>query len=258
MLLRRALFELELGAGDRVAVGVHRGMSELGRDQLLEILGEHVLEDLGLGVHPIPGHPQRIRQEALDQPVMADHLQRHAPPVDSEAHTPVGDMGREAQLVELLEHRRDRPRRDAQALGQGIGRHGLIAARLQREDRLRIVLDRRRTQHLLGGHHIKSMARQEICQGPPEDKVGRDEDATAAAAGAVLPAPSPGRPARAGGSARAGARARTAQGRRPQRDRAARERRRACPSRSCTALARGGSLKLDGLAGRCAGPELGS
>src|SRR5580704_1838589 len=36
----RALFELELGAGNRVAVGIDRRMSELRRDQLLEILGE--------------------------------------------------------------------------------------------------------------------------------------------------------------------------------------------------------------------------
>ena len=123
--VRRALFDLKLGAGDRVAVRVDRGVSELGRDQLLEILGEHVLEDLGLGVNPIPRHPQRIGQEALDQPVVADHLQRHAPPIGGEAHSPVRGMSREPQLVELLEHRRDRARRDAQALGQSVGGHGL-------------------------------------------------------------------------------------------------------------------------------------
>ena len=109
-------------------MGIDRGVPELGRDQLLEILGEHVLEHLGLGVNPIPGHPQRIGQKALDQPVMADHLQRQAPAIGGEAHAPVGDMGREAQLVELLEHRRDGARRDAQSLGQGVGRHRLVAA----------------------------------------------------------------------------------------------------------------------------------
>src|ERR1700677_1341337 len=41
------LFQLELTAANRVAVRIDRGVSELGGDQLLEILGEHVLEDLG-------------------------------------------------------------------------------------------------------------------------------------------------------------------------------------------------------------------
>ena len=42
----------------------------------LELLGEHVLEHLGLGVHAIPGHPELLGQEQLDQPVVAQHLER--------------------------------------------------------------------------------------------------------------------------------------------------------------------------------------
>jgi hypothetical protein len=37
-----------------------------------------VLEDLGLVVHAVPGHVQDLGQEQLDQPVVADHLQRDA------------------------------------------------------------------------------------------------------------------------------------------------------------------------------------
>ena len=70
--------ELELGARDRVAVGVDRRVPELGRDQLLEVLREHVLEDLRLGVNAIPGHSQRVGEEALEQPVVADHLEGDA------------------------------------------------------------------------------------------------------------------------------------------------------------------------------------
>ena len=75
-----ALVDLELGAGNRIAVGVHDGIAELGRDQLLELLGEHVLEHLGLGVDAIPGHPERLGEEQLEEAVVAKHLKRHAPP----------------------------------------------------------------------------------------------------------------------------------------------------------------------------------
>ncbi len=76
-----ALLELELGGRDRVAVGIDRGVPELCGDQLLEILREHVLEHLGLGVHAIPRHAERVGEEALEQAVVADHLERDAPPV---------------------------------------------------------------------------------------------------------------------------------------------------------------------------------
>ena len=133
-------------------MGVDRGVSELGRDQLLEILGEHVLEDLRLGVNAIPGHAQRVGEEALEQAVMADHLEREAPPVGGEAHAAVGHVRDQPELVELLEHRRDRAGRDPQALGERVRRHRLVAAGLQREDRLRVVLYGLRSQQLRCGH----------------------------------------------------------------------------------------------------------
>ena len=77
---RLALAQLQLGAGDRVAVRVERRVAELRGDQLLELLGDHVLEHLGLGVHAIPGHLKRLRQEQLQQAVVADHLERDPRP----------------------------------------------------------------------------------------------------------------------------------------------------------------------------------
>ena len=59
---------------------VVRGVAELGRDQRLELVGEDVLEHLGLLVHAIPRHAQRLRQVGLEQPVVAQHAQRDAPP----------------------------------------------------------------------------------------------------------------------------------------------------------------------------------
>ena len=37
-----------------------------------------MLEHLGLVVDPVPGHPQRVGEVGLEQPVVADHLERDA------------------------------------------------------------------------------------------------------------------------------------------------------------------------------------
>jgi hypothetical protein len=52
-------------------VRVDGGVAKASRDQSLEVLGEHVLEDLGLGVHAIPGHPELLGQKQLDQSMVA-------------------------------------------------------------------------------------------------------------------------------------------------------------------------------------------
>ena len=55
-------------------------VAELRRDQLLELLGEHVLQHLGLVVHPVPRDPERLGEIQLQQTVVAKHLERHARP----------------------------------------------------------------------------------------------------------------------------------------------------------------------------------
>jgi len=129
-----------------------RRIAELGGDQRLEVLGEDVLEHLGLGVHTVPGHAQAVGEKALQQTMVADNLQRQPAPLGGEAHAAVGDVAGQPQLVELLEHARDGARGDAQPLGQGICRYGLFRARLQREDGLGVVLHGGRTEHVLGSH----------------------------------------------------------------------------------------------------------
>src|SRR5580692_12406992 len=94
-----ALFELEVGSGDRVAMGIDRGVSELGGDQLLEIIGKHVLQHLSLGMHAIPRHPQRLREIALEHAVMTDHLARYAPAIVGQAHAPIGHVRDQTELV---------------------------------------------------------------------------------------------------------------------------------------------------------------
>ena len=66
----------QVRARDRRAVGVVAGLAELRRDQQLQLLGDVVLEHLGLLVDAVIGHPQRLGEVGLDQAVVADHLQR--------------------------------------------------------------------------------------------------------------------------------------------------------------------------------------
>src|SRR5829696_9251853 len=70
-------FDDAVAGGDRVAVRVVDGVPELVGDALLELFGEHVLEDFGLAVHAIPGNVELVGEEPLEQPMMADDLERH-------------------------------------------------------------------------------------------------------------------------------------------------------------------------------------
>ena len=58
-------------------MGVARRVTECDGDALLEVLADVVLQDLGLIVDAVPGHSERLGEERLEQPVMADHLEGH-------------------------------------------------------------------------------------------------------------------------------------------------------------------------------------
>ena len=68
-------FEPQLAIGDRVAVWIVRREAELRVDLRLELLGERVLETVGLGVHLVERHPQPVGEVALEQAVVAEHLE---------------------------------------------------------------------------------------------------------------------------------------------------------------------------------------
>ena len=74
------------------------GIAQARRDQLLELLGEHVLEHLGLGVNAIPGHPELLGQEQLQQPVVAQHLERDPATLRGEPDAAVGLVLDEPEL----------------------------------------------------------------------------------------------------------------------------------------------------------------
>ena len=133
------------GVGMGSPWGSSGGFPSLSGDQPLEVLRDVVLENLGLVVHAIPGHSQGVREERLDQAVVADHLQRDLLARRGERDSVVGLVADEPQLVEPLEHRGDGRGRHAQALGKRGGRDGPLLVALEAVDGLGVVL------HGLGG-----------------------------------------------------------------------------------------------------------
>ena len=166
---RRALVDLEVRGRDRVAVRVVGRMAELGGDELLELLGDDVLEHLGLVVDAVPRHVQVLGQVELEQPVVAQDLQRDALALGGQLDAAVGQVLDEAEPVELLDHARRRRGRDPEALGHRVGRHR-AAAPLQRVDRLGVVLDR------LAGALASSIVLTEMNYGTPKSRVCTMDD----------------------------------------------------------------------------------
>ena len=106
----RSVGEIEVRGRDRVAVRVEPRVAELLGDPPLELLRDVVLEHLGLVVDAIPRHLERLGEEGLDQPVVADHLERDALAGRGQGDAVVGLVAHEPQLVEPLEHRGHRGR----------------------------------------------------------------------------------------------------------------------------------------------------
>ena len=84
------------GAGERVALEVLR------HHRLLEL---YLSEHLGLVVHPVPRHPERGGEEELEQPVVAQHLERDALALGSQRDAAIGNVLGEAALGQPLDHR---------------------------------------------------------------------------------------------------------------------------------------------------------
>jgi hypothetical protein len=138
------------------------GLAELGGDQRLELLGDVVLEHLRLLVDTVARHPQRLREVGLDQPVVADHLQRHLLAGGGEADTLVGHVVDQAQPRQAFQHRGRGRRRHLQALRDLAVEDEPVALARDRVDRLRVVLDRfgagraLRLGGVFGGHQTET------------------------------------------------------------------------------------------------------
>ena len=82
-----------------------------------------MLEHLGLRVDAVPRHAELLGEVQLEQPVMADDLERQAEAGRRELHAAVGLVAHETHLVEPLDHPEAEaavtPRRSASAFVDG-------------------------------------------------------------------------------------------------------------------------------------------
>ncbi len=133
------LDEAELAVGDRVAVRIVRRVSELLVDLRLELLGQRVLEQLRLGVHLVEGETEPVDEVALEQAVMAKHLERPEAALVGQRDAAIGQPLDEPELVQALGHRRRRRCADTHAPRER-GRRDAFPGGLEDVDRLQVVL----------------------------------------------------------------------------------------------------------------------
>src|SRR5581483_9162670 len=110
-------------------------------DARLELLGDDVLEPIGLFVHVVDVHAERLREIELEQAVVPDDLERDALARRRERDAAVRLVLCEAERGELLHHRARRRRR--YLLRTGERADGDAVARLRElVDLAEVVLNR--------------------------------------------------------------------------------------------------------------------
>ena len=132
--------QLELGGRDRVAVRIALGEAERSVDARLDLLGEVVLEAIRLGVHLVPAEPERLHQVELEQPVVADDLERDPLARRRQRGAVVALVLDQPERREPLEHAGRGRRADAELVRDR--RRGRRAVAAELPDRFEVVLGR--------------------------------------------------------------------------------------------------------------------
>ena len=120
---------------------VVRREAERSVDSRLELLRQGVLEPVGLIVDVLDVEPKGLGQVELEQPVVANHLDRDPLARSGETNALVGRVFDEVERRQLLDHLARRPRCDALLPGERGDRDARFAL-LELVDRLQVVLDR--------------------------------------------------------------------------------------------------------------------
>jgi 1,4-dihydroxy-6-naphthoate synthase len=122
-------------------------------DALLELLRQDVLEPVCLVVHIVHVQSQSLREVQLEQPVVANHLERDLLAGIRERHAAVRRVLEQPERGELLHHRARRRGRDTLSLRERGDRRP-VAFVLELVDLLEVVLDRVGQRNL---RHSKSV-----------------------------------------------------------------------------------------------------
>ena len=136
-----AAVEAKLSIRDRIAVRVVCRVAERAVDPRFELLGQRMLEPVGLGVHLVEAEPERLGEVELEEPVVADHLERDALAGRRQLDSVVRRVLGEPERGEAFHHRGHRRRADAHALRDGRRRRAL-ALEPELVDLLHVVLHR--------------------------------------------------------------------------------------------------------------------
>ena len=92
------------GGGDRIAVGIGRGVFEQGIDAGEEFFGDDVFEFLGFGVDFGPIEADGFDEEEFDEAVAADDVEGELFASGGEAYATARLIGDEAGIGEGLDH----------------------------------------------------------------------------------------------------------------------------------------------------------
>ena len=136
-----ALRPLEVRVRNGVAVRIVGRVAERLVDPRLELLGERVLEPVGLVVHLVDVDAERLGEVQLEQAVVADHLERDPLALRRQGHPAVRRVLDERERGELLHHRARGGRRDVHLAREG-GRRDAVARGAELVDLAQVVLDR--------------------------------------------------------------------------------------------------------------------
>ena len=118
-----------------------RGEAERAIDPSLELLGDDVLEPVGLVVDVLDVDAERLREVELEQPVVADHLERHALAGRRQRDGSVRLVRGELERCELLHHRARRGGRHPLPAGER-GDRSVLSLAPELVDLLEVILDR--------------------------------------------------------------------------------------------------------------------
>jgi len=147
---------LEVGIGNRVSVRIVRWKAECPVDSRLELLGDHVLEPVGLVMHGIDVQAECLREIELEQAVVANDLDGNALAARTQPGAAIRLVLEQPERRELLHHRGRRRRRHALFARQRSDRD-TVGALLKLVDPFQVILDRPRRAapwsptHLTGG-----------------------------------------------------------------------------------------------------------
>ncbi len=135
---------LTSGIGDRVPVGINRGVPEHAIHVFDDPVRHGVFKVLSLLMDLAPIHAENVDQKPLHDAMPSNDPDGRSHPTAAQPDAMVGLVIEKASFCKRLDHRRSRPGRDIEGLGELASRNALLAiARFKEVEGLQIVFNSR-------------------------------------------------------------------------------------------------------------------